>query len=428
MSKDSTQDSTEQARGWLADLTAPWIQDLKLQVVSARNGEATLTLPFSDQLCREGGSICGQALMSAADTAMILAVGSLFDEFQPTTTVSLNTSFLRPAKLRKAACWLLATVFFTAVLGCSAQHSRTNVDTGTDTPAHHDPGGGFRNPPGSPARTSTSWDMTKFIFKMIFGASAPEVPADHVLTESEQSTQLKNAATSSVTWLGHAAFIIRSGGVTVLTDPFLGSTAGPFGVGPRRFVPASMTVKQLPKADVMLISHNHYDHLDAGTIDAYPYKADTLVIVPLGVGKFFTSRGYAKVLEHDNDTLWASFSIATADNKIWFSGDTARGEIFNEIGMRAGPFDYALVAIGAYEPRKIMQAVHVNPEEAIELARSVGAKHAIGMHWGTIMLTPENPFDAPKRFKQAAIDQQFGAENATVMRIGETRPLGMAAR
>lgn len=97
MSKDSTQDSTEQARGWLADLTAPWIQDLKLQVVSARNGEATLTLPFSDQLCREGGSICGQALMSAADTAMILAVGSLFDEFQPTTTVSLNTSFLRPA-------------------------------------------------------------------------------------------------------------------------------------------------------------------------------------------------------------------------------------------------------------------------------------------------------------------------------------------
>lgn len=90
-------DSTEQARGWLAELTAPWIQDLNLQVVNAGNGEATVTLPFSDRLCREGGSICGQALMSAADTAMILAVGSLFDAFQPTTTVSLNTSFLRPA-------------------------------------------------------------------------------------------------------------------------------------------------------------------------------------------------------------------------------------------------------------------------------------------------------------------------------------------
>jgi L-ascorbate metabolism protein UlaG (beta-lactamase superfamily) len=357
---------------------------------------------------------------------------------------------------RRAWAGLLFVLFISVIPGCTGTNSPLNDDAQTAAPAHHDPRGGFRNPPGSPERTSSSWDMTKFIFTMIFGMSDPEVPADHVLSKSEQIAQLDSATTSSVTWLGHAAFIIRSGDVTVITDPFLGNTAGPFGIGPRRFVPASMTAEQLPRADVMLISHNHYDHLDASTIDAYPHKAETLVIVPLGLGKFFTSRGYANVLEQDwwqvwrsdkltiqtlpavhfsgrgigdrNDTLWASFSIATVDNKIWFSGDTARGDIFKEVGERAGPFDYALVAIGAYDPRKIMQAVHVNPEEAIELVRAVGAKKAIGMHWGTIMLTLEDPFEVPRRFRQAAIDQRFGAENASVMRVGETRSLKTASR
>ena len=201
----------------------------------------------------------------------------------------------------------------------------------------------------------------------------------------------------------------------------------------------------------MLISHNHYDHLDAKTVDAYPWKQHTQVIVPLGLGKFFSKRGYSKVLEQDwwdswsmddltitalpavhfsgrgigdrNKTLWASFSIDSSERKIWFSGDTARGKIFEEIGERAGPFDYSLVAIGAYTPRKIMQDVHVTPEEAIEISRTIGARKAIGMHWGTIMLTPENPFDAPVRFRQAARVQGFGEENARIMKIGETLSL-----
>ena len=173
--------------------------------------------------------------------------------------------------------------------------------------------------------------------------------------------------------------------------------------------------------------------------------------MPLGLGKFFTDRGYSKVLEQDwwdewaqddlnivtlpavhfssrgigdrNKTLWASFAIETEDGKIGFSGDTARGEIFEEIGTRTGPYDLALVAISAYEPRNIMQDVHATPEEAIAIAKTIGARKAIGMHWGTIMLTPEDAFDTPGRFRQAARDQAYGAEKALIMKVGETRTL-----
>ena len=133
----------------------------------------------------------------------------------------------------------------------------------------------------------------------------------------------------------------------------------------------------------------------------------------------FSSRG---LFDRDK-TLWASYAIETDDGKIWFSGDTAFGDVFQEIGARAGPFDYAIVGIGAYEPRAIMRAFHATPEEGIAIAKAVGAKKAIGMHWGTIMLTPEDPFEAPPRFKQAAAQQAFGEDNAVIMAIGETRDL-----
>lgn len=236
----------------------------------------------------------------------------------------------------------------------------------------------------------------------------------------------------------------------MITDPFLGDIAGRPPMGPKRFVPPALRAEDLPEADVMVVSHSHYDHLDEATVSAYPHKATTQVIVPLGLGPFFTTeRGYEKVLEQDwwqtwshdglaittlpavhssgrglfdqNETLWASFAIAAGGERVWFSGDTALGPVFTEIGERYGPFDLALVAIGAYTPRDFMKAVHANPEEAVEIVRAVRARKAIGMHWGTVMLTPEDPFEAPVRFRQAAIDQGYGAENAWILKIGESR-------
>ncbi len=320
---------------------------------------------------------------------------------------------------------------------------------------HHVPGGGFRNLPGYPKRDATGSDMRRFLYRQVTSVGVPNVPEAHVLPGAQVASQLAAAGNPSVTWLGHATFIIRIAGKTILTDPFLGDTAGPYGIGPKRFVPSAMTVDELPNLDVIVVSHNHYDHLDAKTIESYRYKDTTQVIVPLGLGEFFTRRGYPRVLEQDwwqswtsdgltittlpavhfsgrglfdrNKTLWASFAIESPTEKIWFSGDTANGPVFKEIGQRCGPFDLALVAIGAYEPRPIMRSVHASPEEAIDIAREIGAKRAVGMHWGTIRLTQEDPFEPPDRFRQAAAEKGFGTDNAWILRIGETRSIPQAS-
>ncbi len=277
-------------------------------------------------------------------------------------------------------------------------------------------------------------------------AAKPLVPTSHVASADERARQAQ-LPEPSVTWLGHAAFLLRLGGITVLTDPYLSDVAGPAGLGPRRFVAPALSAEQLPPADVIIVSHNHYDHLDHEALKAYPHKQGVEVIVPLGVGGMFRKLGYAQVRELDwweawtvgamkvtalpaihfsgrgmfdrNRSLWASFAIEAAGKKIWFGGDTALGPVFDEIGRKAGPFDLALVPIGAYAPRSIMQAVHANPEEAVAIARAIQAKRAVGMHWGTIRLTSEDPFEPPRRFLAAA-NPLFG-ENAWILKIGETR-------
>ena len=318
-------------------------------------------------------------------------------------------------------------------------------------PQHHDPAGGFRNLPGSPIRTASKGEMRDFLKDELFASKAVEVPDGHILAKAEAVTQMAGASNPSVTWLGHASFIVRIAGKTILTDPFIGKVAGPFGVGPKRYVESPLTIDELPQVDVIVVSHDHYDHLDAHAIKNYRHKNSTQVIVPLGLGRFFTKRGYPDVIEHDwwdswssddltvttlpavhfsgrglfdrNKTLWASFAFRSDSESIWFSGDTAAGEIFIEIGEKAGPFDLALVAIGAYAPRSMMRSIHASPEEAIQIARDIGARQAVGMHWGTIRLTPEDAFEPPVRFKQAAAEQGFGEENAKILMIGETYAL-----
>ena len=314
-------------------------------------------------------------------------------------------------------------------------------------PAHHRPGGGFRNPPGSPPRRATWRDMLKFLLLDMRRARLPALPADLAAAQPPDLAKLQE---NEVAWLGHACFALRLAGKLVLTDPFLEPVAGPFGFGPKRFLPPAVNAADLPRLDLIVISHNHYDHIDAGALRAYRWRSDTQVVCPLGVGKLLRRLGYAKVVELDwwqawqfddlavtalpavhfsgrglfdrNRTLWASMAIASPQRKVWFGGDTGYGRVFREIGERAGPFDLALVGIGAYEPRIIMEASHATPEEAISIARDISARAAIGMHWGSIMLTPEDPFEAPHRFRQAAQDQQYGSTNAWIMQVGEVRP------
>jgi N-acyl-phosphatidylethanolamine-hydrolysing phospholipase D len=319
---------------------------------------------------------------------------------------------------------------------------------------------GFRNPAGTPPRLRRRNRVLKFIWRQRVHVVRPQVEETHVLGLDETLAGLAvQGGKDSVTWLGHAAFLLRMDGKNVLIDPFLSEYASPIqGVGPRRFTPPGLPVGHLPKIDLLLVSHNHYDHLDKVTIEALPNKHRMQVVVPLGLGRFFRQRGFRHVTELDwhqniaidrikltcvpaihrsarglidrNRTLWGGFILESPESRIYFGGDTGYGPIFSETGKRYGPFDLAMLGIGCYAPRAAMHMNHADPEEAVQIARDLGAERVMGMHWGTIIMTEEPPFEPPARFRIAAEAAGYGEESAWVMRIGETRamPTGVLKR
>lgn len=320
---------------------------------------------------------------------------------------------------------------------------------------HHHTDSGFRNPPGSPTRGRIAFGtMWRFMRRMqAERKQAVALPDGHVWSrEQVRSGLARHAGADSITWLGHAAFLLRLGGKTVLTDPYLEATAGPRPwLGPKRFVPAALSPAELPPVDIIAISHSHYDHLDALALQAMPDKERVEVVVPLRLGSLLRELGFRNVTEldwHDtatfgavtltalpavhgsarslwdqNRTLWASYGIRAGNRHLWFGGDTAWGPVFQEVGRRHGPFDLAMIGIGAYEPRAIMESVHANPEEAVRIGRDLAAARLVGMHWGTVRLTFEPILEPPVRFRAAARAAGYADEHALTMAIGETQAL-----
>ncbi|WP_428246648.1 MBL fold metallo-hydrolase [Ferrovibrio sp.] len=317
-------------------------------------------------------------------------------------------------------------------------------------PYHHLADGRFRNPPGSPPRTAGFSDFAPFLLGQFVRSFDPPVPPPgHVLNPAEvQAGRAALAGQDHITWLGHAAFLMRLNGATLITDPYLATRAGPYFLGPQRYVPSALGVEQLPPLDLLLVSHNHYDHLDERTVEALPHKERVTVIVPLKLGAFFRERGYANVVELDwydsternglkvtavpavhfsrrtlfdtNRTLWAGFIIEGGGKRVYFSGDTAYGAAFKEIGNRFAPVDLALIGIGAYEPQAIMKATHATPEEAVLIGRDIGARRLVGMHWGTVVLTQEPAFEAAPRFRAAGGQAGYAPDAVLPLKIGES--------
>ena len=254
-----------------------------------------------------------------------------------------------------------------------------------------------------------------------------------------------------VSWLGHSTFLIQLGGINILTDPIFSNRASPITFsGPERYIPHVIDYQKLPKIDFVVISHNHYDHLDEGAVKVL--GDDPVYLVPLGLSPWFQEMGVApqQVMEFDwwdqlsfgdvrfqatpsqhwsarglfdrRTTLWASWHMDLAGTGIWFAGDTGYNDKqFREIGQRIEDIDLALIPIGAYEPRSFMKLYHVNPDEAIRIHKDVGAKQSIGMHWGTFPLTAEGPGDPVVELEMQRANHQVSNEEFSVMAVGEIR-------
>jgi N-acyl-phosphatidylethanolamine-hydrolysing phospholipase D len=255
--------------------------------------------------------------------------------------------------------------------------------------------------------------------------------------------------------VGHATFLIQAPGLNLLTDPVFGRRASPVRwAGPPRFSPPGIALDALPPVDAVLLSHDHYDHLDAPTVERLHTGAgrDLIWFTPLGYAGWFGRRGVDRVVEldwwqsvgltrpggrarlrllparhwtrrHFWDTrkrLWGSWSLETGDRRLYFGGDSGYCPGFAEIGERTAPFDVALLPIGAYEPRWFMRTSHMNPEEAARASVDLRARHTVAMHWGTFRLTDEDPLEPPARARRAWASLGPAAGSLHVPAIGET--------
>ena len=267
-------------------------------------------------------------------------------------------------------------------------------------PNHHLPNGTFQNPEGSPVRDpNIKWSYK--IFNEERKKIKIEIPKDHVIPREQVIINLKkNSKNDYIAWIGHATFIIKLGNTTIITDPLFSKNAGPLIFGPKRYVNPAINLEDIPKIDLLLLTHNHYDHLDASALRNFPHKK-TKVIIPLRLSKYFKLFNdvneidwYEKIIINKeiqitllpavhwskrslfdtNKTLWGSFLIEYKNKKILFSSDTGYGNVFKQLGKKYGPIDLTFINIGAYNffpmmPIKDKSIYHTNPEEALKIGK-----------------------------------------------------------
>lgn len=252
----------------------------------------------------------------------------------------------------------------------------------------------------------------------------------------------------AATWLGHATVLVELDGVTILTDPVLSRRCSPSQlVGPARMHRAPTTVAQLPTVDVVLISHDHYDHLDHTTVlELAAAMPDAVFVVPVGVGAHLILWGVGAERIHEADwgdeltvnidgteirfaatparhfsgrfllrnlTQWVSWAVHGPRHRVFFSGDTGYTERFAEVGASHGPFDLTLIAIGAYDP--LWPDIHLDPEQAVAVHRMVSGEGGrdsvmLPIHWGTFDLARHSWADPVARVLPSA-----GSNETTVL-------------
>ncbi|KAH8825939.1 N-acyl-phosphatidylethanolamine-hydrolyzing phospholipase D [Flagelloscypha sp. PMI_526] len=360
-------------------------------------------------------------------------------------------------------------------------------------PSHwdNDTGIGFNNP------WESCRDVKSFLSRPVFRAfyqstwKMLNVKTDHAKSAIGVQTPTWGhedpAASTKIraTWLGHACFFVQmpgsasSRGANILFDPIFSDRCSPNQhMGPKRYTPPPCTIEDIPEVDAVVISHNHYDHLDTHTIKALAKRVHPPhFFAPLGNEPYFTAHGIPKThihvldwweslrLQADNfsvditctpsqhrtgrsmrdqmKTLWASWVVegiemnGSGGGKVYFAGDTAYRAIndddklddeslpfcpaFKEIGERWKGFDFAMIPIGAYLPGVFMSSQHVSPPQSVHIFEDIQARNALGMHWGTWVMTMEEVMEPPQLLRDSLKERGIEDDKFTVCSIGETR-------
>ena len=339
-----------------------------------------------------------------------------------------------------------------AVLSTLAPASETiRLDVGALGPAPRDADGRFTNWTGTSSHGGLGIRFP-FFLRRIRGVFRSR-PGSPTRVENDGVFLRENSEHSipTVTWVGHATLLVQMDHVTFLTDPIWSDAASPVAfMSPRRYVEPGLALEDLPKIDFVVISHNHYDHLDLPTLKALAIRnPDTRFLVPLGnadllkknkierVEEFdwgdsirmgdvsvycLPSRHWSKrSLNDDRKALWSSWAIRGLERNFYFGGDTGYFKGFSMIAEALGPFDLVAMPIGAYEPSEMMRESHMTPEEAVQAAIDLDADNTLAIHFGTFDLSDEPVDEPPARFLAAAEKIGLTSEKAWVLQIGETR-------
>jgi N-acyl-phosphatidylethanolamine-hydrolysing phospholipase D len=315
--------------------------------------------------------------------------------------------------------------------------------------ASHHVAGGFRNT-NPEFRRPDGWTRWGFFARRVWASLVSPRSFDAPRVANDGSALRRRVDNPSVTWIGHSTLLLELDGTTLLTDPHWGNRASPLSwAGPRRLGAPGLAFESLPRIDVVLISHDHYDHLDLATVKRLASSHDPLFLVPLGLKAWFMDHGMTRVEELDwwetrehrglrfvcapaqhfsqrtpwdrDRRLWASWAILGQERRFYFGGDSGYFDGFKEAGDRLGPFDLSAIGIGAYVPATIMRFTHTTPEQAVQAFVDLRGRVLLGIHWGTFDLADEPLDEPPQRMLAEARRRGIAPDRVWVPKLGETR-------
>src|SRR4030042_582127 len=344
--------------------------------------------------------------------------------------------------------WVMVSLFLCILIGCVGL---TWSQEASPLPPHHTPKG-FQNL-YRPSERGFG-DFLRWRFGLGPKETSP-IPPEEVSNYKPESVQpaislIKHpdSAQVQITWIGHSTFIIQIQGINILTDPVFSDYCGPNSfLGINRVAPLGVPFDGLPPIHAVLISHNHYDHLDAPTVERL--GNEPTYFVPLGIARWFEKRKnvveldwwqtfpfyglkfHSVPLQHfsgrspfvRNETLWSGWVIESKLGKTFFAGDTGYSPVFTEIGDRFGPVQISIIPIGAYRPRWFMSPVQVDPPDAIKILKDTHSQKAIAGHWGTFKLSDEPLGEPPVYLRKALREDGMDEGQFIPMKFGETLSL-----